>query len=210
MLFHFTILLKSMPASPLYKFWITGKIWRCGWINLFCGGMVALRWKAQEPFRLFESLRISDSSSVAQGKCYLKYWTAKEKRLQVKSYSLTQLFLEESSTGLKQFQWAIKILSKKRYFSSYNYSFFSPHLDKTVALVAVKMRLPTSSRQVIERFACVQRRLREDIVKILLSTTASEEGLEEPDPHLSELHGHRDRRSNKNKFSHGKYQLDIR
>lgn len=35
--------------------------------------------------------------------------------------------------------------------------------------------------------------------KILLPTITSEQGLEEPDPDLSELHGHRDRKSSKKK-----------
>ncbi|RMC14540.1 hypothetical protein DUI87_09637 [Hirundo rustica rustica] len=78
--------------------------------------------------------------------------------------------------------------------------------QRTLALVAVKMRLPTSSTQVIDTYARVKTRLREDTVVY----SSSEEGLEEPDPDLSELHGHRDGKSSKNKFSHGKYQLDIR
>lgn len=104
---------------------------------------------------------------------------------------------------LKNFSELLKICQKIICFPPFHsYSFLS-HLDWSPALVAVKMGLPTSSRQVIDTFACAQRRLRE---KVLLSTAVSEEGLEEPDPDLSELHARRDRKNRKNKFSHWKYQ----
>lgn len=51
---------------------------------------------------------------------------------------------------------------------------------------------------------------REGSEEILLSTTTYEEDLEEPDPDLSEVHGHRDRKRGKNGFSHGEIPVKCK